>query len=268
MHPVAHAFGLGRTVVGVAAEGVFGAFAESHFMEVLVAGPFPENVAVPVHFQNQVVQQELVRDVLVAGIAVGQNQGVARIRLGFHARRVISHRVALALVVVMVAGHPAARCAGVFNKFIAVEFPDDVAVPIHLHQIQIILYAVFAVAQAARGQNLPAGQEFVGHAVDALPDFDLAAVHVHEHRAHFVCLKDGEAVPAFVGIVHGHAGGIDARMAHVASPFVLNDMPRPESGISSRDLPSVVMAAKCGLRGSWDFPPKRWSGPCAPRRTS
>ena len=216
-------------------------------MKVLVAGPFPDDVALPVHFQNHVVQKQLVRDVLVAGVAVGQDQGVARIGLGLHARRVVAHGVALALVVMVVAGHPAARSAGVFNKFIAVEFPDNIAVPIHLHQIQIVLHAVFAVTQAARGQNLAAGQEFVGHAVDAPPDFDLTAVHIHEHRANFVGLKDGEAVPAFVGIVHGNAGGIDSRMAHnfaLLLRWMICEAPesgkiREDQAISSRDLPPV-----------------------------
>ena len=158
VHPVAHAFGQRGAVVGVAAESVLGTFAKAHFMEVLVAGPFPDDVAVPVHFQNKVVQKQLVRNILIADVAVGQDQGVARINPGFHARRVVAHGVAFALEIMVVAGHPASGNAGIFNVFILVEFPDDIAVPVHLNQIQSVLDAVFSAAPSPAGQQIAAGK--------------------------------------------------------------------------------------------------------------
>jgi hypothetical protein len=113
---------------------------------VLVARPLPEDVAVPVHFQDQIVQELLVADCAIAHIAVGKDQGFAFQRLGLHAGRVVAHGVAFTLKIVVIAGHPAAGDAGILNKFVLVEFPDNIAVPIHLDNVKAILHTVFAAA--------------------------------------------------------------------------------------------------------------------------
>ena len=214
MHPIAHAFGLCGAVVGVAGEGVLGAFAETHFVEMLVAVPFPHDVAIPVHFEDHVVEELLVGNFGITGVAVCEDEGVAGVGLGFHAGRVVAGGAALALEVVMVTGHPAAGDAGIVDVFVAIELPHDVAVPVHLNDVKAILHAVLAAAASAAGDQIAAGENLVGHAVDALPDVHFAAVHIHKYGADFLRLKDRETVPALFRIVYGNAGGVDSRMTH------------------------------------------------------
>ena len=214
VHPVAHAFGLRLAVVGVAGEGVLGAFAEAHFVEMLVAVPFPHDVAVPVHFEDHVVEKLLVGNLGIAGVAVREHKRIAGVGLGLHAGRVVAGGAAFALVVVVAAGHPAAGDAGIFDVFVAVELPDHVSVPVNLHEIEAVLHAVAPVTGAARGHEVAAGENLVREAVHAFPNLVFAAVHVHEHGAHFQSLKDREAVPALFGIIYGDAGRIDSRVTH------------------------------------------------------
>lgn len=76
---------------------------------MFMARPFPEDIAVPVHFQDQVVQQLFVADCAIAHIAVGKDQGFALKRLGFHAWGKVAHGVAFTLEVMVIAGDPAGR---------------------------------------------------------------------------------------------------------------------------------------------------------------
>ena len=185
---------------------------------MFIAQPFPKDFALPVHFQNEVVHQKFVGNFGIAGIAVSQYQGIAFQRFRLHVRGVIAHGISLALHIMVVAGHPASGCAGIFDVFVSVKLPDDLAVPVHLHHIQAILHAVFAAAAAPAGEHVAAGQDFVGHAEHAFPDVDFASVHVHEHCAHFLRLKDGESAPGLFRLEQGDAGGVNCRVAHTFPP--------------------------------------------------
>mgnify|MGYP000727254293 CR=1 FL=1 len=89
--------GLRLAVVGVAGEGVLGAFAEAHFVEMFVAVPFPHDVAVPVHFEDHVVEKLLVGNLGIAGVAVREHKRIAGVGLGLHAGRVVAGGAAFAL---------------------------------------------------------------------------------------------------------------------------------------------------------------------------
>ena len=214
VQPVAHAFGLGGTIVGVAAHGVLAGFAEAHLVEMVTGQPFPHDVAVPGGLHDQVVQQQLVGDFGIAHVAVGEHQSVAAVGAGLHAGSVIAHGVPFTLEVVMVTGHPAGLFARILNVFHLVECPGHIALPVHLDEVQTVLHGVFSGTAATAGQQGAAGEQLVGHAQHAFPDIDFTAVHVHEHSAYFLCLEDGETAPALFRIVDGDARGIDCRMAH------------------------------------------------------
>ena len=74
---------------------------------------------------------------------MGKDQGFALKRLGFHAWGKVAHGVAFTLEVMVIAGDPAAGKPGVFNEFVLVKFPDNIAVPIHLDNIKTILHTEF-----------------------------------------------------------------------------------------------------------------------------
>ena len=214
VHPVAHAFGLRGAVIGIAGEGVLGAFAEAHLVEMLVAVPFPHDVAVPVHFEDHVVEKLLVGNLGIAGVAVREHKRIAGVGLGLHAGRVVAGGAAFALEIMMIASHPATGDTGIVDEFVPIKLPDDVAVPVHLNDIKPILHTVLAAAAATAGQQITAGENLVGHPVNTFPDIHLTAVHIHKDGADFLRLKNRKTVPASFGIVDGYTSGVNSRMAH------------------------------------------------------
>nr|WP_199789559.1 hypothetical protein [Sorangium cellulosum] len=124
--------------------------------------------------------------------------------------------VAFALEVVVLAREPARRRPGIGDVLESIEAPDHVAVPVDLHEIDLVLRPVPRVALAGAAEHLPSGQELVGKAVQPVPELHLPAVHVDEQRPEVRGLEDRVPVPAAVGVIEGDPGGIDGRMAHAS----------------------------------------------------
>jgi len=123
MYPVASlpTRGAGHGIGGELVHGLLEVQGELHFIEVFGGHPFPDHVAGGVHFDEVVVVQFLVRDVLVVGELVGQNQDVALVVVKRHARDMVTDGVALELVVVVQAGTG--------------DLAHDLVVPVHDHQV-------------------------------------------------------------------------------------------------------------------------------------
>ena len=164
--------------------------------------PFPHDVAVPVHFEDHVVEELLVGNLGIAGVAVREHKRIAGVGLGLHAGRVVAGGAAFALEIMMIAGHPAAGDTGIVDEFVPIELPDDIAVPVHLNDIKPVLHTVLAAAAATAGQQIAAGENLVGHPV------------IHKDGSDFLRLKNRKTVPASFGIVDGYTSGINGRMAH------------------------------------------------------
>lgn len=73
VHPVAHIAG---DHVGVAGHGVAGFFAEGKIVEVFATDPFPNDVALPVDFDDGVVDEGFFADGGVGDVFVTQDEGV------------------------------------------------------------------------------------------------------------------------------------------------------------------------------------------------
>ena len=204
-------------VVGIAVHEVARDGVEAQFLKMIGHFPFPDDVAVPVHFVDHVVEQELVGNFGHADVLVREDQRVAAVGLGFHAGHVIAHGVAFALIVVVLAGHPLGFLARVLDVFGLVELPDDVAVPVHLHEVGLVLKAVFGIAFAKAAHDVAAGEHLVREALQTFPHPHFIAVHVDEQSAAFGGLKDGVTAPAFFGVINGYAGGKNRR-AHQDTP--------------------------------------------------
>ena len=71
MHPVAHT-AAGSAHIRIAAENIFGSFAEIQFVEMLAAYPFPYDFSRPVDLDDGIVQQALVRHFGIGQIFVTQ----------------------------------------------------------------------------------------------------------------------------------------------------------------------------------------------------
>ena len=73
VHPVAHIAG---DHVGVAGHGVAGFFTEGEIVEVFAADPFPNDVTLPIDFDDGVVDEGFFADGGVGHIFVAQDEGV------------------------------------------------------------------------------------------------------------------------------------------------------------------------------------------------
>jgi hypothetical protein len=127
--------------------------------------PLPDDAPLPVDLDHLVVEQRTVADRRRAHILVHEEQRISAVRERRLARDEVTHRVALALKVMMLTGEPARGRTRVADVFQVVEAPEHVAVPVHLHEIDLILRAVARVALTRAAEHLPTRQELVGKAL-------------------------------------------------------------------------------------------------------
>ena len=217
MHPVAHSATAGAHI-GVVVQRGARRIVEAKLVEMVAAAPLPDHVALPVDFNNRVIQQQLVGDIGIHQVGVGEDQRISPLHLRLQARRVVAYRVAGALVIVMRAGHPARFVAGIADLLVAIELPGHVALPVHLDQIEHILHAVARIALAAVAEYRAAGQDLIGKSVQLRPFAYHLAVHIHQHRAALGGLEKGVAAPGARGIVNGGAGWVNGRVSHGVAP--------------------------------------------------
>ena len=149
-----------------------------------------------------------------------KNKRVALQRFWRRIGSVIAYGASLPLKVMVIARHPAGLVSGVFNVFIAVKFPNFLAVPVKLHDICLVLHGIFAGAAPAACDKITAGENLIGKSVHAFPDIMLAPVHIHKDSADFLTLKNSQTVPAFFRIVNRDTGRINSRMTHNIPPIL------------------------------------------------
>lgn len=119
----------------------------------------------------------------------------------------------------MLACHPLGFfLVGVFDAFVFVKFPNDIAIPVHLYEVEFVLVAVFGIAQTRAAHDKSARQYFGWEARHALPFVNDVAVHINEIRVpRHATRKDGVTIITLVGIIYGGAGWIDAWITHRSS---------------------------------------------------
>src|SRR2546423_1181418 len=96
------------------------------------------------------------------------------------AGHIVADGIALALKVVMLARIPARLLSGIGDMFEPAEPPNDIALPIDLDQIRLILVAVIRVAEPGAAKDLAVRQQFVGKALQTLPQLDFLSIHIDE----------------------------------------------------------------------------------------
>ena len=94
--------------------------------------PLPDDVALPVDFDDAVIAQRMQGDVRVYDIMVSQNQGIAAVGFALHFRDIVADGVALTLIVMVLTSYPARSDIRIFDPLVVVKFPDDFAVPVDL----------------------------------------------------------------------------------------------------------------------------------------
>jgi hypothetical protein len=97
------------------------------------------------------------------------------------------------------------------------EPPNDIALPIDLDQIGLILETMIRGAQPRAAKDLTVRQQLVGKALQTFPQLHFLTIHIDQQRAEIRCRKNGVPVPRLGGIVQSDAGRIDRWVAHLRS---------------------------------------------------
>ena len=97
------------------------------------------------------------------------------------------------------------------------EPPNDIALPIDLDQIRLILVAMIGVAEPRAAEDLPVRQQLVGKALQTFPQLHLLSIHIDQQGAEIRRRKNGVPVPRLGAIVQSDAGRIDRWMSHLFS---------------------------------------------------
>src|SRR5271169_7197401 len=163
---------------------------------------------------GDIVEQRLMGDFWIVNICVHQQQRLAAVVRGCLTRHVISDGFTFSLKVVMLARTPARILSRVGDMFQPAEPPNDIALPIDLDQIGLILETMIRVAQPRAAKDLTVRQQLVGKALQAFPQLDLPAIHIDQQSAEIRGRKNGVSVPRLGGIVQSDAGWIDRWVAH------------------------------------------------------
>ena len=214
VHPVAKLAIVREMLVRIAEEHILRRLRKSQFAEMIAHMPFPDNIAFPVHLNEHIVQQLLVADLVIVDRFMAKDQRVAAVRLALHPRHIIADRISLALVIVMLARHPHRLLALVLNVFLVVKFPHNIAVPVQLRHIRLVLIGKRAVACAQRSQHITARQQLVWKALKILPHFHNTPVHIDQDRANVVDRKQRVPVPRLFRIINRCSRRINSWSAH------------------------------------------------------
>ncbi len=97
------------------------------------------------------------------------------------------------------------------------EPPNDIALPIDLDQIRLILETMIGVAMPCAAKDLAVRQQLVGKALQTFPQLHFLTIHIDQQGAKIRCRKNGVPIPRLGGIVQSDAGRIDRWMAHLLS---------------------------------------------------
>src|SRR5271170_4992329 len=111
---------------------------------------------------------------------------------------------------------PARLLSGISNMFEPAEPPNDIALPIDLDQIRLILVTVIRVAEPGAAKDLAVRQQLVWKSLQTPPQLDFLSIHIDEQGAEIRCRKNGVPAPRLGGIVQSDAGRIDRWMAHLS----------------------------------------------------
>ena len=96
---------------------------------------------------------------------MAEDQGVAAVGLALHARNIVADRIAFTLIVMVLTSHPHRSLAFVLDIFFMVEFPNQLAVPVYLSQVGLILIGEVRMTDAQTAHAVAAWQQFVGEAL-------------------------------------------------------------------------------------------------------
>ncbi|CQR22939.1 Uncharacterised protein [Yersinia enterocolitica] len=168
VHPIAHSTPTG-THIGVIPDGRFSGIIEPQFIEMVATAPFPDNIPLPIHFNNGVIEQQFVRYFRIVEIGMRQNECVTAIYLRFQTGGIVADRITTALIIMMCARHPLRITFRIVDFFVLIELPCHIAFPVDLHQIDHILHAEAWISLCGMPQNRRSRKNFVGEAVQVRP---------------------------------------------------------------------------------------------------
>ena len=101
----------------------------------------------------------------------------------------------------MLSGHINRIFVAVRDQLCFIKLPYNVAVPVYLHQIDLILICFFTGSGSCGSHYISARKDFIRKSAKSCPELNFTAVHVDE-KCSFCGWKNGVAVECFVFIIN------------------------------------------------------------------
>ena len=130
-----------------------------------------------------------------------QDQCISTVCLRLPARIIISDGRSFSLEIMMLSGHINRIFVAVRDQLCFIKLPYNVAVPVYLHQIDLILICFFTGSGSCGSHYISARKDFIRKSAKSCPELNFTAVHVDE-KCSFCGWKNGVAVECFVFIIN------------------------------------------------------------------
>ena len=136
MHPVTSGFAVKPRI---SVENVFGSFIKAQLIKMITCAPAPHNISFPVHLNYLIINEPLVRNIMVVKIFMCEYKRISAVCFRLASRIIVSHCRALTLIIVMLSGKILRLLPRICIQLCFVKFPYYISVPVYLHQIFFVL---------------------------------------------------------------------------------------------------------------------------------
>ena len=140
----------------------------------------PSIIAMLVGALYNIVDQFFIGNLMIVYIFMGQDDGISTVGIRFAARIIISDGISFSLVIVMLSCLPGRFFSRICDQFCVIEFPDDISVIIHLHQIQLILICIFSTTLSGSSHYIPTRKDLVRKSAKTCPQIHFVSVHIDQ----------------------------------------------------------------------------------------
>ena len=198
MHPVTTGFSVKSRITE---QNIFGSFIKIKFFKMIRSTPAPQDISFPVYFDDLIIDQFFIGNLMIVYIFMCQDDGISTVGFRFAARIIISDGISFSLVIVMLSCLPGRFFSRICDQLRVIEFPDDISVIIHLHQIQLILICIFSTTFSGSSHDIPTRKDLVRESAKTCPQIHFVSVHI-DQKCSFCGWIDGVAVIRFLFVIH------------------------------------------------------------------
>ena len=198
MHPVSSGFSMKARI---SEQNIFCSFIKIKFFKMIGSAPAPQGISFPVYFNDFVINQFFIGNLMIVYIFMCQNDRVSTICLRFSAWIIIPYRIALSLIVMMLSCLPGRLFSRICDQLCMVEFPDDISVIVYLYQIDLILICIFSAAFSSSSHHIASRKKLVRESSQSCPQIHFISVHV-DQKCTLCRWIDSVAIICFLFVIY------------------------------------------------------------------